>query len=254
MDKFNFSQSALKDLEKPETCPYRWNSQWILGEFKSPSNIYMDRGRYFEYLCLGGGANPDDNLTDLPRLLNGNKGKDQIRIGEQADRFKELFDPKHKDWLGFNIIDKQIRVTDPVKNRSGVIDFTASRDDNFCIIDLKLTGNLYRPGGWWGDLDAIDWIQQTHYHDLYRSENDDSFWPAPSGNIDDYLAVFDYSTKKNIKVIKLDITKKDIDNVHNRFDTAEKVVDLYNKHGWVKDPSVNECKNCPLDCDERITE
>jgi len=244
MNNFWLSQSAVKDLERDEVCPAKWRGTWVTGEVISPSTEAMDNGSYGEYLCLGGGAPGRKTITDLPRLKSGDKSVTQIRIEEQAARFKELFDPNHPDFLGFVITNTQVELKH--NGRSGVIDFDAVRvgilhpDENW-IWDLKFTGDMARN---WGDLYDKDFLQLAHYRDLYR----DAYNILPHVGI----IVLDFSPKKQIKVIELQISEQRKQEKEERFMAAERVITLYEERGWTKSPSTVECGTCPLECDKRI--
>jgi hypothetical protein len=243
---FTFSQTALKDLEKETTCPSRWNAQWLEGIISFEPNIYMERGLFFESLAIGGGAK-DQIVLDLPRLRNGNKSTNQIRIEEQAENFSQQFNPTHKRFLGFTIVQTQLVLN--ANGKSGVIDFLAmDENSNPCIFDLKSTYNLKR--GWWADIDAVDFLQQYHYHDLYMQT-----FSVPKGKkLRNLLAIYDYSPQKNTLITELDVTKERIKAVNERFDAGVEVVKMYKEKGWTTDPSENECKNCPLKCKDRYEE
>ena len=99
------SQTALKQFENG--CHRKWGAMWIDKSISFPINENMTNGSYFEYLCLGGGAGVQDNVTDLPRKKNGDKYISQIRIEKQADRFKRLFDKDDPYYTGIEIVGNQ---------------------------------------------------------------------------------------------------------------------------------------------------
>ena len=241
---FTQTQTSLKDLEKEATCAFRWKSQWIEGLISSISNEHMKRGHYFEGLCIGGGASGKVEIDDLPRLRNGNKGVDQLRIEQQAVRFKDLFDPNHSDFLGYTILQSQLYLEN--KSGGGTIDFMAvDQKNNPCLFDLKLTGSLTY--GWWSDISKIDMLQQLHYHNLYL----DNFTIPKKKKLKNLLAIFDYSTKKSISIVELFPKEYDLKDTKERFSVAECVIEEYSEKGWSYTPSPDECKICPLKCDKR---
>ena len=243
---FIWTQSCLKDLEKETTCPTRWKAQWLEGKFSLPTNEYMLRGVFFESLAIGGGAK-DQLVLDLPRLRNGNKSANQIRLEEQADKFSRLFNPIHEEFLGFTIVKTQLYLEH--EDRGGTLDFLAiDQDNNPCLFDLKSTGNLKR--GWWQDIDEVDKLQQYHYHDLYLKT-----FAIPKGKrLRNLLAIFDYSPQKNVLILELDVTPELLADMDERFKVGKEVVERYNSSSWSVDPSEKECSTCPLKCKFRYAE
>lgn len=244
--EFFLTQTALKDLERDTTCPDRWRALWIDKEIEFPSNEDMDKGKYFEWLCLGGGAISGEDVTDLPRTSTGRKSADHIRIDEQADRFKQLFEPGNIDFQGFKIIEAQLELK--VGNRKGTIDFVTQQLEtgDIWINDLKLTrdANSTRSQyGWGHNWTDLDMVQLVHYSSLYS----DTFGIVPRVG----LWVFDYSPNKQVKFGEIIISKKAVAKKELRFDAALEVVQLYQERGWTKLPSESECKNCKLQCLQR---
>ena len=240
----------LKDLEREETCPLRFKKQWIDGEIKSEPNEHMKLGLYFEQLALGSSAIDDHDGIQPTRLKNGEKSAKQIRIEEQAVRFKELFDPKHKDFLGYTIISDQDYIE--VNGRGGTLDFVAiDEDGNVCIFDLKLTSTLDWTGAWWYDIAKVDLFQQYHYHKLYEDEYRPQEEPYKLRN---FLIILDYTPRKNVVVYELYPDENTAKEVDERFEAVGEVIELYNERGWITIPSVNECAKCPLDCKFRMKE
>ena len=212
----------------------------------------MDKGKYFEWICLGGGAiGPGDDVTDLPRTNTGKKTIEQIRIEEQAARFSRLFDPDSPEFLGFIIIDKQVEIYDPNNNSKGTIDFVVRdvTDSSTMIIDLKLTKDATSTRseyGWGNSWSELDMLQLIHYRDLYYVHS--RVLPRTA------LLVFDYSPDKVIKFGEILISEKARRKKDIRIATGWDVIDLYNKNGWITIPSKYECAACPLNCPDRNKE
>lgn len=245
--EFLLSQTALKDLEKEETCPDRWRAQWIDKEISFPSNEDMDKGKYFEYLAIGAGAVSGEDVTDLPRLQNGRKSIDQVRIEEQAARFKRFIDKQDPEFQGFELGETQIELK--IGNRKGTIDFETIEvaDGSRWINDLKLTKDLtstrsqYGWGHPWKDLDLV---QMVHYSDLYEEKT--GIKPRIG------LWVFDYSPELRIKFGEIKVSQKARNAKELRFSAAEEVIELYKINGWIKQPSEYECRRCTLNCSVRF--
>lgn len=246
---FYLTQTSTKDLENDETCPSRWKGLWLDKVIQFPSNENMDKGKYFEWMCLGGGAITGEDVTDLPRTSYGKKTIDQIRIEQQAERFKRLFDPKDPEFQGFEIIETQVELFDNNRKRKGTIDFVTRHieTDTIWKNDLKLTNDATSTRtkyGWGHPWDQLDMLQMTHYHDLYEENR----------NITDTktaLWVFDYSPAMRVKVGEIRISKKARELKNIRMDSVFEVLDLYEANGWTTLPSESECRSCPLNCADR---
>jgi len=245
MGKFVFSQTSVKDLEKEETCPFRWKSQWLDGLIPFVSNEDMDKGKYFEQLFIGAGAISGDDVTDLPRLNNGKKSVDHQRIDAQAERAKRLFDPNDPEFLGFKLGRVQLKLE--ADNRVGTIDIEAfDAEDYPWVLDVKLTKDLTSDRskyGWGNEWTDLDLMQQIHYEALYEAE----FGVRPKMG----LLVFDYSPQKRIVFGEIQISEEKRASKELRFKAAEQAVNLYELHGWIKTPNFKECEACPLQCDMR---
>jgi hypothetical protein len=246
--EFYLSQTAVKDLEDDQTCPSRWRAQWLLKQIPFASNEHMDKGSYFEYLALGGGATAQA-VTDLPRLGNGSKSAEHKRIEQQMERFKRMFDPTAKEFRGLMIIDRQVEIKDNKNRRKGTIDFVTKdlETDEIWINDLKLTADATSTRskyGWGHSWDKLDMLQMVHYQDLYAGKHG----PARAA-----LWVFDYSTQMRVKIGEIKISDKAKQEKDIRFDSAIEVIDMYEDRGWSTIPSEEECKGCPLKCADRWT-
>lgn len=243
---FSFSQTSIKDLERDETCPFRWKSQWVdkLIPFKKSEDL--DKGKYFEYLALGKGAIAGEDVTDLIRLKNGDKSADQIRIEAQAERFKRLFEPTDPEYLGLKIVKLQPKLV--VGNRNGTLDFVAEDEDDYpWVIDLKLTKDLTSDRtkyGWGNDWENLDLLQQVHYEDLFEKE----YGVRPRTG----LLVFDYTPNKRVEFGEIIISDSKRISKEVRFTSAEEAFNLYEKKGWIRIPELKECENCPLPCELRL--
>ncbi|HEY0751391.1 MAG TPA: hypothetical protein VGD26_09550 [Chitinophagaceae bacterium] len=245
--EFFLTQTALKDLEKDTTCPDRWRALWLDKEIEFPSNEDMDKGKYFEWLCLGGGAISGEDVTDLPRTATGRKSAEHTRIDEQAERFQQLFSPSNIDFQGFEITRSQIELK--VGNRKGTIDFETKhlQTGEIWINDLKLTRDAESTRsqyGWGHNWSDLDMVQLVHYRDLYT----DVYGITPRVG----LWVFDYSPNKLVKFGEVVISEKAREKKELRFETALEVIELYKKNGWTKIHSEYECKSCKLSCSVRF--
>ena len=111
------------------------------------------------------------------------------------------------------------------------------------VYDLKLTADLL--GGYWSDLKQVDFLQQIHYQQLYY--NIHGVLPEMR------LLVFDYSTKMNIKEIKINITDEAILEYEERFEAAELQINEWSLlDEFPRIPQETSCNRCPLVCGKRI--
>lgn len=246
MSELKLTQTSLKDLEKPTTCPTRWKGQWIDKVISFPSNENMMRGHFFEYLALGSGSGHQEDIVDLPKTTKGEPTAVEIRIREQAEVFKEMFDPKSDKWIGLTIVDTQVKLSH--EDEEGVIDFIAVDTDGIPYnADLKLTYDITSTQSeyGWGNVDIMDLGQQVHYNGLYKKIHGVELKPV--------LFVFDYSTSKRIGRFDIEITDDGYTNWEIRKEQYWEVIQHYNEHGWTKLPSINECDRCSLECDRRVT-
>jgi len=255
------TQSMLKDIEAFSTCPERFRRVWIDEEQKSDSSLAMNKGSFFEYLAIGAGAIHGEDVTDLPRKkitkvqekawlvdhddlegLKGEKYADQIRIEAQAEKFKTLFDPKHKDFLGYKI--KSVQVKLESDDGEGTIDF-ACKDANgaLWIVDLKLTQDLTNDFGpyQWADLSRRDFTQQIWYRHLFKEQFGIS-------DVKMAVMVFDYHAEMRSKWIPLEISDASEYMVLERFQQANSVAEKYKANGYPVNPSKKECEGCTADC------
>lgn len=247
---FYLTQTSTKDLEKNETCPTRWKGLWLDKTISFPSNEAMDRGKYFEWLSLGGGAINDQEVTDLPRLNNGSKSLDQVRIDKQADRFKDMFNTLSSNFQGFELKRSQIELKDNESKLKGTIDFETLElaTGDVWINDLKLTKDLTSTRtqyGWGNSWDEIDMLQMIHYRDLYYK----AFGIIPRTA----LWVFDYSAAMRVRIGEIIISNKAVEMKDTRFNAVFDVLKLYEDNGWTTTPSENECRTCTLKCDARFS-
>jgi CRISPR/Cas system-associated exonuclease Cas4 (RecB family) len=244
--KFLWSQTALKDLEREETCPTRWKAQWLDRAFPSISNENMDRGKYFEQILFGYSANKDEKVSDLPRLDNGTKSTDQLRIEAQAERGKRiLFDKQDPEYLGFNVISTQLALK--FEDEAGTADIVASdKDGNIWILDVKLTKDLTNTRteyGWGNDLSQMDLLQLVHYAQLYEK--------IYGTKVNIAYLIFDYASAKRIKFAEIRISQSRFSERTTRFTAAKNVIKQYSERGWTFAPSSKECENCFLSCPKR---
>lgn len=235
MSIFKISQTCYKEFREKGACHYQKFRKWVTKDIKDESNIYMDRGKYFEYLCIGASASDIDVITDLPRLKNGEKSAEQKRIEYQAEIFK-----KNMDDLGYTIKDVQLVIEDD--EFRGVIDFIAEKDGVESIWDIKLTASLDSKfsSSQYRDLSTADFTQQG----IYRKK----LHEIQGKLLDTYLYIADYSPELNVKVAKIDISLNTISEIKSSIIETKHMIDMYikNQSEIPYSPSYKKCSECKL--------
>ena len=245
---FVLSQTSLKDFESG--CGRKWYHKWILKEIPFYSNEMMNKGKYFEYLCVGGSAKEDDLVVDLPRKKNGDKYIDQVRIEEHASYFTDhLFNPSSDKYLGFSIEDVQIPLFNKDRTERGVLDIECSDKNKYpVIIDLKLTKDLtstHHPMSWGHPEDQLDTTQAVNYQFLGKERY---------GVIPRFIyLVFDLSPQLRRKKFEVVSTQESFHDLQGRKDNLWEALDN-NNFQWKEQPSKQDCEYCPLSCEFRVKE
>lgn len=235
--------------DEVEHCPAMLHAQYIT-KTVSFSSLTFDKGNYFEYLAIGANATSNDAVTDLPRLKNGDKSIDQIRIEEQAMRFKSML-PTY----GMQVMESQKVVTVPWKYDDDVvlrivIDFLSPikyrtghiiNDHPLAIIDLKLTQNIHNNFGdfSWRFPANMDHLQAIMYSHVWEE--------AHGSKIPFYYWVFDYKKKPENKIIrKKEPSSIDFAEMHESIRKTQANLMYYEANGWPTNPSVKVCQRCAL--------
>jgi len=257
------------DGEEKSLCPRQLKTGYIDRKYRMPETEAMSAGRFFEYLCLGSGANPDDNVTDLRSVKSGKGGEksvDQVRIEDQVRQFETLveqlgckitpentqqhvgreWEHDYNEWSD----DYEVLIT-------GVLDFISpvnaigfkENGERYplifdeAVIDLKLTKDIWgtfgRNRSW-----AYPW---TMSHTQLAIYNYITGLPA-------MYWVFDYKTKPEFRLYYKELTSIEQLEMH---ETIRKTVEAYismNKLGWPASPAFYRCRQCPFkeeDCADR---
>lgn len=231
------TQSGVRDFQG--CCPKFWYDKYVDGNRPSPDENMLS-GLVFESICLGASADGKE-YKEIRRLDSGQKSTRQLRIEEQAAKFKRLFNPDHPEFLGFTITDKQVELTH--KGRGGTLDFIAENmKGKKVIFDIKMTQDIQ--GGYWSDLTKVDWIQQIHYRELFFQNY--GYYP------DSYVLIFDSSPKKNVKLIKVLFSSKAEKQTEQRFVEVEETISEYQSlHEFPRIPEPSQCAKCHLECSVR---
>ena len=255
----------------------------------------MLNGSYFETLCIGSGAG-GRKTEDLPRKrlvkarelenmkrkesglpeVKGDKTMDQIRIEQQAQRFKVLSAKYQITVLDENT---QIRITVPWHKNPEV--YLSCEFDIFptaiitneglklAIIDLKLTADINASFGeyCWGAPEYMDLIQAYMYHYCARQviSNIDmnphvvELLTKPAvgliqqNQLEFYYWVFNYKKEQlEDKLIKVqwDATKEQ--ELHEAIRKCVSLIEYYSELKWPEKPQYKLCKECTIfECKSR---
>jgi hypothetical protein len=249
----------------------------------------MLNGSYFETLCIGSGAG--GRITnDLPRKrlvkarelenikrkesglpeVKGDKTMDQIRIEQQAQRFKLLSAKYQITVLSENT---QVKVKVPWHKNpeimlSGEFDIfptaiITSDGLKLAIIDLKLTADINGNFGeyCWGAPEFMDLIQAYMYHYIARQVIDHvgtnphitEILTKPAvelikqNQLEFYYWVFNYKKEsledKLVKVV-WDATKET--ELHEAIRKTVSLIEYYEQLQWPTKPQYKLCKECTV--------
>lgn len=233
----------IKAFKKQGYCPMKLKKLFVDRTHQSIPSDAMNRGVFFETLCLGSGVK-GKQLHDLPRLKNGNKSVAQIRIEEQAQKFPLIL-AAHR----MKVIENDVYLEyelEPGIFLCGTLDFLSSIWDDQegmlddAMIDLKLTQNIYSDFGpfSWGLPQKMDHLQAYMYNYLYKV--------VRGMDLPFYYMVFDYKPKPEYKVIKKLVGILEMNELQEAIRKTIEKVDFHEGRGYFTNPSSENCKDCPL--------
>lgn len=237
------SQSLIKAFGTNDYCPMKLKKVFLDKTHDLVPSDSMNRGVFFETLCLGSGAK-GKNLTDLPRLKNGNKSTAQKRIEAQAVEFKNVLNA-HR----IGIKKTQLYMEYEFEKglfMCGEIDFTGSIWDDVdgplaeVIVDLKLTANINSDFGpyAWHTPHKMDHTQVYMYKTLYKLIYGVD---APF-----YYLVFDYKPNPEYKIIKKLMGVLEQYELQELIRSTIEKINWHESKGYYTRPLESNCKNCPL--------
>lgn len=242
----NWSQSKLKDFQS--MCPRRWETTH-LKNLRWPPSEDMKKGLFFEYHCLGSTAK-DDGVPELQQLASGKKSMDQLRIEDQVARFHSMFETSSDDYTGHLVTHKQLKLTTEFEGAGaeaiieGTLDFCSMFGENHFVNDLKLTADLI--GGYWSTPREMDHTQAITYSWLYYNEF--GVWPTFR------YWVFDYSPRKNIKLIDIEFSHETLERVLRLYSQADAhLMEYMAQDEFPVAPVPEQCSRClAMDCPSRV--
>ena len=255
----------------------------------------MTKGSFFETMCLGRGAGARI-IDDLPRkklikvktfenekrkslglpLIKGEKTADQIRIEQQAQRFKILSAKYQITVLEENT---QVKVKVPwhknpeimIGGEFDIFPTAIITNDGlkFAIIDLKLAADIHvRFGEYcWGAPEYLDIIQAMTYHYIARKAIDHvdmnphlrELLTKPAvdlikkGGLEFYYWVFNYK-KEHLedKLIKVAWDDTRENELHETIRKTIALIEYYEQLEWPTKPDYRLCKECTVfECPDR---
>lgn len=242
-------------------CPYYIYRVWLLRDISEATTESMERGLYFETMCIGCSAN-NEGTYDLPRSkVSGDRLTAQIRIDDAVNRFHRenekygiIIDKEYIQYHAERVWeDKYKKFNDITIIIQGEIDFLspikyAEINHTAAVFDLKLTGDRDNcfPPFCWGCPEEMDLIQGVLYSNLMR--------------LPFIYYVFDYR-KHNpghrllpVKTIITHPQDQEAINRNNELDQSIRKtvssIQLWEAEGWNKEPDVKVCKKCPIQCNE----
>lgn len=233
----------IKAFKVSGYCPMKLKKALIDKTHPLPSTPTMDKGVFFETMCLGSGVH-GKKLTTLPLLKSGKKSVSQLRIEDQIAKFPLIL-KSHR----MEIDEKDVFLEYQLPSGiwlNGTLDFTSSIWDDKegpipkALIDLKLTGNINSTFGdfCWGTPFKMDHTQAAMYSVLYKL--------IYGVDIPFYYLVFDYKPIPEYKIIKKVVGLMEREALKTSITATVEKINFHNDRGWFTNPSSDNCKDCPL--------
>lgn len=238
------TQSLIKALLDEQACPLKTKMKYIDNSLKDYPTESMNKGVFFEYLCLGNSNKAGEIIMDLPRKKNGEKTIDQQRIESQVKSFEDAC--KQNNVL---IIERgiDIEVDHPdmedvslkgTLDMVGEINLDESINTTMFIGDLKLTGDIHNTEGdfGWGSPEKMDLLQAIFYSYIFKLETDQNA-------VFIYL-VFDYKPVPEYKMLKVKMTSLRIAEMKESIRKAASLIDMYDQSEWPMKRAFKNCNTC----------
>ena len=288
------SRLLYKGTEKELICPRRIYCIDIIKSHHYRTESML-KGSFFETLCIGrgvGGKITDDlkrkrltkkqdidnqkrKLNNLPLLL-GEKTMDQIRIEQQAARFKILSAKYQISVLEENT---QVHIKIPWHKNPDIMlglsfdifptAIITGSGLKLAIIDLKLTADIHVTFGeyCWGAPEYLDVIQGMMYHYGARQVVDHvalnphmtELLTKPAvdlikqNQLHFYYWVFNYKKETlEDKLIKVEWDNQREQELHEAIRKAVSLIEYYEALNWPTKPDFRLCKECTVtECESR---
>lgn len=238
-------------------CPRKIYVTYVAETHKALPSIYMLRGLFFEFRCLGSMSSHQKDDPDWTELFYKNNPEKPLaeteRILQQVDTFRGKvysaygleINEERVQIKGEKLLEDHKIVLEGEADLISPISFTAEGKEYVfgdCVIDLKLTGSLDNDFGEysWAKAQEMDHIQAYIYG---------AIWELPF-----MYFVFDYKKFPEylpiLKTMKEDESMEYMQTIQNTKDLILK----YEKKKWPAVATYRLCKNCLLQdvCDKYI--
>lgn len=238
------SQSLMKKLDQDYLCPRYYYLYHQSGQYKEPSSEAMVKGQRFEWLAVGS-KNREGDIPEIPKLKNGSKGTDELRIEGQAEVFKQVLPhynmqlllPEGQDnpSVALNYeFGEDVLLT-------GIFDALISWNGAPAIMDLKLTASLVsrwgpngKPG--WGDYFNMDHLQAYLY--IYLAEK------IFKRKMRFVYALFEYGPDPKFKFIEIkDSSMRRAEMLHRIADARDKLL-AFAEQDYPRQGHYLQCVKC----------
>lgn len=249
----SYSQSLIKQFEKEGYCPMKIKAMYIDKTHTNEPSLSMQKGNFFEYLCIGATARGGDCVTDLPRKRKNQKTVDQERIEYQASLFPQILAeygiefPKEKN--------RQVTISHVLNNGikiEGTLDFCAEVNNEewghlpVAIIDIKLTSNIHSTFGdfCWGTPEEMDLMQAFMYPYIFKEKFKNKL---PEHYVPPFFyLVFDYKPDAEHKLIPVEYDFAKEEELLNRIHYAYAQAQRCDETDWAPEPDMIQCNSCPV--------
>lgn len=251
-------------------CPKKLYETYLTGNKNTILTESMKKGLYFESLLLGKGRT--GSVFDLPRLKNGRKSIDQIRIESQAEMAVMVL-----KMYGMEVIKKgplcntQVLAKRPISFeqhpqvefmlKGGLdlltpVDFPDTKFKyDTAIVDIKLTGSRFNEHGkyCWGLPEYMDMTQGVLYSTItglpffylvfdYKEKRGNGHVPIPVST----MAMFPNGLEDPEEEPYYNLAKKRAVDLKVNIKTTVEQILLMDSMGYPERPSYNNCELCPL--------
>ena len=238
------SQSLIKKLDQDNLCPRYYYLYHLSGQYKEPSSEAMVKGQRFEWLAVGS-KNREGYVPEIPKLKNGAKSTDEVRIEAQAEVFQQvlphynmrLLTPEGQECPSVALElphGEDILLT-------GILDAIIIWNGQPAIMDLKLTASLVsrwgpngKPG--WGDYFNMDHIQAYLY--MYLVEK------IFKRKMRFVYALFEYGPEPKFKFIEIKDTSMRRAEMLRRVDDAREKVAAMAEQNYPPQGHYLQCAKC----------
>ena len=238
------SQSIAKSLDNDYLCPRYYYLYNLTGMYQEPASEAMMKGQRFEWLAVNS-PNREGQIPELPKLKNGNKSTDELRIEEQALVFKEVLPHYNMKIVLPEGADNPSAAVNWEHGEdvllTGIFDAVILWDGVPAIMDLKLTGSLIsrwgpngKPG--WGDYFNMDHIQAYLY--MYLAEK------IFKRKMRFVYALFEYGPDPKFKFLEIKDSGIHRAEMMQRLDGARDKLLAMKEAGYPRQGHYRQCAKC----------